>query len=220
MKTNLIISASIFAFTSVCHSAILQGGSVANLNGSLPDTVILSDIGNPLSSGYYGIGFFNLTDLEVQNFSISQDFSSLTSSFVALAFDDFLTGLPDIIGVGATPGLAILGNPGFDPTPALNKTLFTFITDGASLGDTSEYALYRHDGLTISADPENPPPITYQADLVNGTLLIGTLSNDDFVLDVTDVGVTTFTQTIQLVPEPSALLLSVFGCVALLRRKR
>lgn len=220
MKTKSLTIISILAGASLSHSAILQGGSVANLDGSLPDTVILGGNGSPLASGYYGVGFFNLNDTEITNFSTSQDFTSLRTAFVALASDNFLTGVPDIIGAGATPGLAIVGNPDFNPTPALNRTLFTFISDGSSLGDSSAYALYRHDGLTITADPENPPPITYQADLTGGTLLIGTLSSEPFPLDVTDVGQVTFNQTVQLVPEPSTLLLSFIGAISLLRRKR
>lgn len=208
-------------FSANVNGATMQGGTVVDYTGNLPEAVILDAVGNPLASGYYGVGYFNLSDEAIADFILIQDAVSLNSSFVALGSDNFQTGVPSLIGTGATPGLASLNNTNFNPTPGLGRTLYTFITDGTMLGDTQSYALYKHTGVIIAADPENPPATEYSALLDGGELLFGT-AGGPLLINATDVGPVNFAQTIQIaaIPEPSSLMLSVIGMSILLRRKR
>ncbi len=220
MKNKFILGLAILTMSTNSWAATLQGGSVLTLTGAVPDTLILDPLGNQLATGYYGVGYFNLTNNDVEAFALSLDITSLNTAFVQLAFDDFLLGLPDLIGVGATAGLSHIGNADFDPTPGIGRTLYTFIGNGADNISSDAFALYQHTREDLAADPVSPPPTTYDAYLAGGTLLIGSSVGPIANVNVTDVGVVNFAQSVQLVPEPSALLLSAFGVLGLLRRKR
>jgi len=217
MKTIIKYTLFSAAITS-SHAASIGGGSAVNFNGSAPDTLILGVGGSALTTGYYGVGFFNNTDAEVSVFATLQDFTSLNSAFVQLAFDDFATGVPSIIGIAAVPGLTAISNASFAPTPGLTRTIYTYITDSASLGGSGSYALYRHTGIVLTPDPANPPENEYTATISGGQLLIGTFQGSRSV--TINGNPVTVNESIMLVPEPSTLLLSAFGVLGLLRRKR
>lgn len=219
MKANPILSLFLLPLLgSSVNGAIVQGGSGFTLNGSIPDALILDSLGTPLATGFYSVGYFTILNTAVDTLVATQNFSALNAAFVPVANDNFQTGLPSIVGINAVPGISAVSNSSFDPSLAIGSTLYSYTANGTTLGSSAQYALYRHTGTVITADPLNPPANTYQANLENGQLLLGTLGGP---MDQQVAGRTvTFAQTIRLVPEPSMLLLSSLGVFGLLRRKR
>lgn len=225
MKKTALLSLIpvVLSLFSVGNAAVVQGGSVFNLDGTVPDALILDPSGSPIVSGFYSVGYFTILDTAVDAAVAINNFTLLNAAFVPVANDDFQTGIPNIAGIAAIPGATLVSNGTFDPTPAIGRTFYSYITDGSALGNTSNYALYRHDGVVVTADPLNPPVNTYQLNLddvspTSAKLLVGIAGGP--LSQTVNGNSVSFNNTITLVPEPSTLLLSAFGVLGLLRRKR
>lgn len=204
------------------NAVIVQSSSLTNIDGSNPDALILSANGSsPLASGFASTGrFIGLSDADVADLVDARDFSRLASSFDGfIGSDDFATGVDFLFGIGNVPGAYAFIANSFDPTPFIGASLYTFIGNGAALADSAEFALYFHSERLV-ADPAPPTPENVvELNLVGGTLLLGTETT--FLSTDSNLGTNdTVVRAIQLVPEPSTLLLSAFGALALLRRKR
>ncbi|QTN33482.1 PEP-CTERM sorting domain-containing protein [Akkermansiaceae bacterium] len=220
MKTlfkSILVCVSI-AQTS--QAAIINASSHPNLSGLAGDIFVINAVGDRLATGFAGLGGFGITDAAVDNFVTTSDFTSLVANFTSfIGSDNFVTGTTNAFATVA--GAFTISVDPFDPSANIGQTLYSFIGNGTSLSDSTEFALFRHT-QKLAADPAAPAlPTEYQLDLVNGSLLIGsptTIVTSDANLGITDATV----DAIQLtaVPEPSALLLSALGALALLRRKR
>lgn len=229
MKIKSITIFTALSLTAFSGAATIRVSSLTNLDGSAPDTLILSNAESPLAMGIVGSGKFNVNDAAVDALittaTTTGDYSGLVSAFDSfVGTDDFATGVDFIFGIGSVPGAFAIAADLGAPTAHIGATLYTFFGNAATLGESTEFGLYRH-SEKLAADPAQPtPPTDYNLLLSGGDLLIGTSTT----FDSTDanLGTNGFTMSaIQLaaaapVPEPSAILLSAFGFLALLRRKR
>jgi len=227
MKTKcitLLTSLSLVAFSS---AATVRVSSLTNLDGTAPDTLIISFAEVPLATGFVGAGKFSVNDAAVDvlitTATTTGDYTALIAAFNGfIGTDNFDTGVDFIFGIGSVPGAFAIGADLGDPTAHVGATLYSFFGNAATLGDSTEFGLYRH-SQTLTADPSQPtPPNNYSLLLTGGSLLIGTATT----IESTDANLGTNGDTVNAIqlttaiPEPSALLLSAFGVLALLRRKR
>ncbi|MDE0837199.1 MAG: PEP-CTERM sorting domain-containing protein [Akkermansiaceae bacterium] len=220
MKKYVIICA---LCSSLGNAAIVKSSSLLNIDGSVPDTLILAVAGDTLSFGFASSGVFPLSDTQVSTFASAQDVNSLISAFDGfIGSDDFQTGVDFLFGTGDISGAYAFQSTSFDPTSVIGQSLYTFIGNGADLVSSTEFGLYKHSN-TLVADPA-PPALENTVDLLldGGELLIGlatTVQSTDPNLGTNDTTVMAV-QLAVAVPEPSTLLLSALGVLALLRRKR
>lgn len=215
-------------FVTVSQAAIVKSSSLFNIDGTPPDALVLASAGGTISSGFASSGVFSLTDLQVttlaNTFATSLDITSLKSAFNGfLGSDDFQTGVDFLFNTGDISGAYAFQSASFNPTAFIGQSLYTFIGDGVDLDSSTEFALYRHT-TTLTADSVSPTPEnTYDLLLTGGTLLIGGPTTSFLSTDAnlgTDGDTVNAIQLVSTIPEPSALLLSAFGVLGLLRRKR
>ena len=175
------------------------------------DTIATSGIA---TGGYFDVGYDVNTGLTLA--TTSGDFSSFIGAF------NILTS--DVLGAGGGSGANGFYFASFDyGAPVLNPpvgaSLYSILGNGVDLASSSEFA------VLMSADTvalDSPLPDDNNITLpTNTTVLLGTVATGmvDFGAGLVS------TPTLSLVsaapvPEPSALLLSAFGALALLRRKR
>jgi hypothetical protein len=217
-KYALIIALS----CSVGQAAVVKSSSLFNIDGSAPDALILAASGDTLSFGFASSGVFSLNDTDVTTFASAQDINTLIPAFNGfIGSDNFQTGVDFLFGTGNISGAYAFQSPSFDPTSFIGQTLYTFIGNGTDLMSSTEFALYRH-STTLSADLAPPAPeSTYDLLLDGGDLLIGTattVQSTDANLGTNDITVNAV--QLAVIPEPSTLLITSLGALALLRRKR
>jgi hypothetical protein len=106
--------------------------------------------------------------------------------------------------------------------PLIGRTLYAFVGNAATLAASTAFALKAVGTIADDSASEN----SYLASPSGGvTPVIGTINVNAFTgnpFPNAGAGITTFDtlQLVDAVPEPSVLLLSAFGVLALLRRKR
>jgi hypothetical protein len=211
------------ALGSSSFAASVYSSAFINADAGASDRVILGSSGSLLTSGFAGTGYFSTNSDGVILTSSTPDLiTSLTSDFVSIGTDNFSSGNNDAFG-GAVAGNFVINLGVYSPAPAIGKTLYTFIGNGADLASSTAFVLFKLN-QTISADPAPPSlPIDYAFGVNNGTLLFGTsgtydnYSNDTLGIDAVSVG---SYKLVDAVPEPSAALLGAIGALGLLRRRR
>jgi hypothetical protein len=222
MKLKLL-NLTLFSLFSLTISGNAASVIISNANDGLTDTLYADSSNNLLSSGIVATGYFSSTiatsdiDTLPELFANLTDFTTITS--ISFGSESGTLG-------GIFPGYAdqfpnsttVLGSPIVTGNALLGRTVYTIVTNAASLGaadNTSEFALFQS-GVLVGDDP-NEVQIT--ATPAGVTPIIGEF--DSLTGDLAGQGSSTFT-TLKLaaVPEPSALLLSALGVLALLRRKR
>jgi hypothetical protein len=227
MKTKYISILTTFSLAALSSAATIRVSSLTNLDGSAPDTLILSAANAPLAFGIVGTGKFSVNDaavdLLITSATTTGDYSGLISAFDSfVGTDDFATGVDFIFGIGSVPGAFALGADLGAPTAHIGATLYSFFGNAATLSGSTEFGLYRHSEKLV-ADPAQPtPPNDYNLLLTGGSLLIGTSTS--FVSTDTNLGTNgdsmSAIKLVAAVPEPSAALLGAIGAMALLRRRR
>lgn len=198
--------------------AIINSSTFVNFDGSSPDSIIVNSTGSALTSGYAGTGYFTISDSEVSNLIVTNDFSTLATFFVTFGTDDFATGVDNIFGTGDIAGGFAIVNDSVDPTAAIGRTLYSFFGDGGSIADSTEVGLYRH-AEVLTADPAAPaPPNEYFLYINGGEILVGDSTTGTTVID----GETINHSALRLfvIPEPSSLILGGLGSLLVLRRRR
>ena len=211
MKKALLIT--LFAATSNSFAATAL---VSNVVAGPGDTLYADSSGSLLSSGivtvgYFGSGFDVNANLADQG-SLVGSFTSVTSQQFGQSVTDlgggifagYVQGTIDAIG-NITTGNALLG-----------RALYSFIGNAATLAGSTEVALV----LLQNIGDDVPTEQAYSGNPAGLTPTIGTIGS--FMGDASGSGSATHptVQTAVLVPEPSTLLLSAFGVLGLLRRKR
>lgn len=226
MKPKFLFVSTFILFAASASAATIRISSLRSLNGSDPDTLLLSAGLDPIATGFASSGKFNIDDAAVDALIVASmttgNYTSLIGAFNGfIGSDNFNTGVDFIFGIGAVPG-AFAISADLNPTAHINATLYTFIGNGANLGSSNEFALYRH-SEKLTADGSLPtPPNNYSIVLDGGSLLIGTATT----YLSTDAGLGTNGTSVDAirlsptVPEPSGLLFSLIGVFGLLRRKR
>jgi len=216
MKSKLIL-------ISILSSAVGYGAKIQvnNIVNGIGDTIFADSSGTLLSGTIASGGYFN-SDSASFNFATSvasEDFATLVANFNPLTsgivggpngslsgpFAGFVEGPIDPLGT-ITGGNALIG-----------ENLYTFVGDAATLADSTSFALV--DNLREIED-DNPFEFTYTLNPAAGTPLIGTTGTLSGNLSGEGEGENPTIFLSDAVPEPSTLLLSALGVLALLRRKR
>jgi hypothetical protein len=226
MKATRLILVGLISMSATYGATV----DALNLSATVVGSRILVDSTNAtLSSGYAAIGYFSnfSTTLDFQGATGAQleaDFNILGSSvstFQDTSFGQPINGIFSVSGSGPTVDGGVGGN-------FVDELAFLVIGNGATLATSTEAFIFAT-GVLFSADPSTPVTIDLSGDpfRTNGNPSTGTIlfgSGDgvaNIFLGATDLGqVTNGLKTATLVPEPSALLLSAIGALALLRRKR
>lgn len=229
MKPYLYIpTVTVIALCATSNAASIVGTGTPAFSGNLTRDFFIENTSDVLvGSGFAGLGGFSITDSDVTTAISNNNFTGLFSAFTPfVGSDDFATGLVGLNG-GASPGGYGVNNGNFTVTPHIGQTIYTFIGNALTLANSTQVALFKHTQLLVADPGGTATPLDYVYDLsvANGNLLIG--SRDSFVgLTDSNFGLTNATvNTVKLaavtvVPEPSSILLSGLGMVALLRRKR
>ena len=227
MKTQKAFATLLFGIASI---TLVNASTVSFTNqdlGGLQDTIVYSAAGFPANSGVAQAGYFNM-GFNVSNAIMTGAFSSIFTNFNVLG--------SDTIGVSGGAGVAgffynsvnylAAGSMG---GPPLNAPLFLLIgMGGGSLTNLSGATSLAVLATTQQANIDTPlldtnniilggPNNTTSLSIPgpNGGPLLGTFTSGTLTANPTLV-----LTSIVAVPEPSALLLSAFGALGLLRRKR
>ena len=191
IKYLLLVLASATGFSS---------GSTLQLTTGVANATILNDsIGNPFAAAAWGIvvdtggdGFGDFSN-ELLNFTLASSFIGATDDFFYLAANPTLATGP-ILGAATQ----VLANYDADPAVVGSQNYKILWIEGKDAGETVDastlYGLSSVTSLLPASNAANPSVTDFQGENGNSSLAV--------------------------VPEPSTLLLSALGALALLRRKR
>lgn len=214
-----------FVVSALCIQVNAANYSVSNLiAGSGPsDTLFQSSgaINAPLlDGGIVALGYF-----PTNAYIPSGDIANIATTISDFTIVDFgLTGsFSAQLGAAGTAGYVdkatLDGSPIVGADPLIGRALYAFVGNSATLGGSSSFALKQVSTLADDTAAEND----YTASPTGGVApVIGQINTGGFTGNPVGFGSSTF-NTLQLadpVPEPSTLLLSAFGVLGLLRRKR
>jgi len=219
------------------YGATFAGSGLIDGLGS--DVLITNHAGVALSSGIAAAGYFSGTDSAISTLATTfltttgapqqAALSSLITAFTILAQDDFVTNVNNAYGVAVPGGYSVGADVGRigAASPLLNKTLYTFFGNGATLGASTQWGLVFHNGVALTQDDAQPSPGDHPIDLnLAHTDLIGTVGTTHYDASVAfGTSSNAAAGTIQLVPlapvpEPSAALLGLVGGLVMFRRRR
>jgi hypothetical protein len=169
-----------------------------------------TNVAIPSGTGFVATGFFTtVADVDLIN---------TAPASLATAFQQFgnsgtfgFGGFGGVYQVESAPGRI---SPG---SPFVNKSIYTLLGNGSSVSTSSEFVIFKHNGLFL-VDDQDSQDKTYDATLgVDGAFLMGSATGD-----IINVGGFDFPQVkmVAAVPEPSAALLGALGALGLLRRRR
>ena len=175
-----------------------------------------------LNGGIVSIGYFSSNA-----YIPSSDLSMIGTTIGAFTIVDFaLTGSfsnqLDVSGAAGYVDKALFdGTLILTGNPLIGRTVYLFAGNGATLAASNAFAL-QSVGVIVdeeSGESQFSTNPTGQPTPVIGQINVGAFSGNPF--PTAGAGTTTF-NTLQLtaIPEPSTLLLSALGVLALLRRKR
>ena len=206
----------VLLFASVSFSANAATAIVTNVQTGTADTLYADSTGTLLDGGIVSIGYFsagfdvnaNIADQS----ALVTDFTVLTSALAGSPSPNLGGSFPGFVEQAATTDFGTITGA----NQLLGRQLYSFIGNQATLLGSSEVALVL---LQTIAD-DVPTPNDYNSNPSSLTPTIGTVGS--FTGNASGFGNATqpTIQTVQLVPEPSTLLLSAFGVLGLLRRKR
>lgn len=191
--------------------------TISNLGDPVTaDNAIIDNSGNfiALTQGSIGVGYFS-------SFVVG-DFSSATRSALLSDFQQFDSSKPFANGDGAVGFFNATYDasiPFEGTSPFEGQTLFTVIGNESSLGSSTEFGVFRHDGqLFAEEDGAGNGGVSGSVRSGEGTLLLGS----DAGIKSHPLGATvgTFQLAPVTIPEPSSTALLGLGSVALLLRRR
>jgi len=213
MKKKILLL--LFAFSPLTFGANVF---ISNIVFAGPgDTLYADSNGTPLNGGAVTLGYF------ADGYDVMAGLGSpmtLVSDFNVIltvlsgAFTSNLGGA--FAGYADTPMSTDFGTAGVitSPDPLIGRSLYIFAGNQSTLGNSTQFLLL---DLGITLRDDVPTEQDYVGSPAGLSPLIG--STGTFVGN-TGAGFGTY-QTVQLaIPEPSTLLLTALGALALLRRKR
>lgn len=183
--------------------------NAGGLNAALLD-------GGVVSLGYFGSNTFvpssNIADVRATiNEFIPQAFG-LTGSNLFQVGD--AEGGPGYVDVGPP----VDGAPVLTGNPLIGRLVYAFVGNAATLEESTAFGLFSVGTIRDESATED----TFLASPTGAAPILGQINVAAFTGQTSPTfGSSTFdTLQLEAVPEPSALLLSAFGALALLRRKR
>lgn len=210
-------------FKTIAVGLIITGGilqaatvSIANFQSASDITAIANPNSTPASGGIVSAGYFaGFTDDEV--FTMAMDpgnILTLASSFTSIGSTTLDSQSPN----------SGLYNANFESVNLMNgtnsgKKLYSFLGNASTLTGSTQFILWAHTDIIDAEDSATSPD--------SNSLLLGiegaarfsggtTTTTIDFGSGSTPVNAI----RLAAIPEPSTLLLSALGVLALLRRKR
>jgi hypothetical protein len=224
----------ILSLISIFSSITVLSGQAASVSltnigsGGLAEITAITYAGSstPASGGIAAAGYF-LTLSDAQVFALASDIgniAALIADFQVVAS----TTLDSAFG-GLVPntGLFSLDAPSVSlPNATLSgKSLYSFLGDQATLGVSNQYLLWDHtDVIDVQDTITNPDSNSLVLGREGSALISGGLTTAIVNLSGVDGPSSQSVGAIRLaavaIPEPSALLLTALGALALLRRKR
>ena len=210
---NLSIAAVVtgLCVTSVNAATVI----VTNVQSGTGDTIYTNANGTLLDGGIVTIGHFSESFDVTANLgnipTLVADFTVLTSALAGSASASLLGSFPGFVEQSATTDLGAIT----DPNALIGRGLYSFIGSAGTLATSLEVGLLFLQNIV----DDNPVSNDYNSNPNGLTPLIG--STGSYTGNASGLGNATHA-TVQLaaVPEPSTLLLSALGVLALLRRKR
>lgn len=210
MKTKIVL-----AFCTVCVLPNISHGAIASaftgFNLAFVDT---TNTPIPLGTGFITAGYFDgLNDLLIPT-------SDITT--IDTAFQQF-TGETGVFGFSGFDGFADFATSGERigaGSPFLGETLYFVFGNGNSLLSSTQLAVFKSEflfpndsaaavdaDLSVELGGQNASPGSFIMGTTGGTVEILSSQIQSVVLN-------------EVVPEPSTLLLTAVGALALLRRQR
>lgn len=208
LKTAFVASTMLLVGASVSNAASF---ALSNLVDTVSDTLLADSAGVPMSGGVAALGYFPAGVIITSMADLQANLSSFTSlSSAAIGDTAASLGGLDVAGYALGPtsdiGNITTGNP------LLGRTLYTLFGEGADLAASTAFGAIQV-GTILDDVPFSQ---SYTGNPTGGTVVVGT--SGSFTGDV-GFGSSTY-GTVNLVPEPSAMLLGALGALGLLRRRR
>lgn len=222
LKTTLIVLSSLTIGFASINAATL---AVSNVKDGPGDTLYAYQNNTLLDDGIVTIGYFasGITQSQIDTVSELQAILATPSNYIAVT-----TAVPGAVGSGVGDGYAESpgANIGIITTgnPLLGRTIYSIVTNRLSLADFASGSGVNNQVALVNIGTfqnDVPSEFTYSANpQAPATFVIGSLGSYE-ITDDSGLGNGTYS-TLQMasIPEPTALLLSAFGALALLRRKR
>lgn len=207
---------------SLVSSASLSAASVAVNNGGDLNTLtaIASNNSTLASGGIVAAGYFQtLSDTQV--LALSTDIANIAALIADFSIVGTTTLDSAVAGAGVYSGDFV--NISLPNATRVGTNLYTFLGNQATLVDSTQWLLYQHDDIIDAQDTVSNPDSNALVLGQDGVALIsgGTFTSSiDFDGSGSNPSVPVNAIRLAVVPEPSAFLLSAFGGLALLRRKR
>lgn len=183
MKIRPLILSSLLVISHVVYGATVEGTNL--IGGGLDGTdvfVTSSDLTPiPTGTGIASIGYFpNLTDQAIATTGLS-GVTQLVSEFKTLKSDQFtFAGL-------AIDGAYFAGGQYVQEGDATGKSIYTFIGNGQSLEQSTEFLLFRHNQIIDGTDsPTMPESDAVNLVLTDGSLIFG-LEGPTIVVNATNI---------------------------------
>jgi len=209
MKYRLV--ASIFVASALTSQAVVTAVST-------DFDIAFTDIGNvpiPSGTGFIASGYFSgLADSLI---------ASSSGSALTTAFKQF-TNSSGVFGASGFPGFASFSSTAERvgaASPFKDQALYFVFANGSTLATSSQFAVFKASSLIFPDDSAAASDADLSVKLGGASPTAGTfiVGNTGGVAVIANQNIPTI-QMAQIVPEPSALLLSAFGVLGLLRRKR
>lgn len=218
MKLKLLVAAASAALIFPASAALMQ---IENLFAPGGSTLYANNDNSLMASGVVTIGYFpsgiNPTDItsllaNIGSFTVVDSQSAGTHWFFqGGAVPIPAPGFAGNITAQQVPGGLVTGG-----SPLLGRNIYSIVSNAASLGLATAGDQFAMVSLGVFLD-DNPSENTYISNPTGGTAIIGSF-------DTTVVEGDTFNtlkMDVSVVPEPSALVLTLFFSAALCgRRKR
>lgn len=219
MKNKLLSLISLYVVCVVPASAATM--AVNNLVSG-PGDILYADsnnvpmFGGIVTMGYFAVGIMPTTITELQTALAASQYTLVTNASVgntSFVFGSDVDGYATQSGITTVAGGSVLGGG-----ELFGRPIYSIVADNSDLSLATEFALVQI-GSFASDEPFEQ---SYTSNPAGGTVVIGSLSSIDLNPDpALPSGNGTYTTLVAVaVPEPSTALLSAFGVLALLRRKR
>jgi hypothetical protein len=213
-KINYVVIATAIFSVFTANAGVVTGTNI--IDGTGGDIIITDNTGSAIAvgGGFVSLGYFSIDDAVVTAGANAAGMVSTLGSFQSIVSGSF-----------EDEGMYFksfdYGKGGLDAQN--NKTLYSVMGNGADIGSSDQFVLYKHDDV-INADGAAPGVDDNAMNVNDGSLLFGTVGGAKTVNATNLLANSNYTSSssfaMELVPEPSSTALLGLGGVALLLRRR
>ncbi|MFZ9937456.1 MAG: PEP-CTERM sorting domain-containing protein [Luteolibacter sp.] len=210
-KIGALMALMMLPSSAALYTVTTGSGATATGFANSAGLAFQSNSTNGLPAGGISVGIFSTED-----FTGVSSSAQLLSLFTAYSSGGTFT----LAGPFGNKGFfSLAGNGVITNSQFAGKNMFVLVGNNTNLSLANEFAVVKLSNTFTASDDAVSTPITVSFTTSNSTLLWGN-TIADLKTTATDSSVTPGFQTAVLVPEPSAVLLSVLGALGLLRRRR